>query len=110
MTNLKPCPFCGSKDLRAVKFTNNHASVVCDKCFTYGPESKNEAAAIKTWNRRRTMTNREWLNTLTDEELAKHIECIRRVDPSIQKCPYGKFCPECKTTWLKEEHKEENND
>ena len=58
------------------------------------------------------MTNREWLlnkiQNMSDEELAKIIRedkaCICSKEQR-EKC-YGKSCLECKTEWLKSEHKE----
>ena len=58
------------------------------------------------------MTNREWLlnkmQNMSDEEFAKIIRedkaCICSKEQR-EKC-YGKSCLECKTEWLKSEHKE----
>lgn len=67
---LKPCPFCGSADVRiatganlswvAVKYRGNIRVVCCAECGVNGgvfntlsiTEEKAEKAAIESWNRR----------------------------------------------------------
>ena len=49
-----------------------------------------------------TMTNREWLMSLSNEELAKYIDCPE--DSSWDECLC--CCDECKLQWLKAEYKE----
>ena len=61
MTELKPCPFCGSK-ARIRKFKNYTYAVVCSKCgakgTTVGLAKWNDSVfipqgkAIEAWNRR----------------------------------------------------------
>ena len=51
------------------------------------------------------MTNREWLNTLTDEEFEKYLSCISYCGL----CPSRVRCAERKINWLKAEHEEEIN-
>ena len=55
------------------------------------------------------MTNREWLNTLTDKELLEnvYIRCLAVIEG---KCPNGLTCKKCQLKWLAEEHKERDND
>ena len=56
------------------------------------------------------MTNREWLNSLTDEDFYN----VLRFDctyPSLYGCLFGRCdkdgdCKKCKLKWLKSEHKE----
>lgn len=50
------------------------------------------------------MTNRQWLNTLSDEELIKYINI------GCQECPVRKECYDCDYAtklWLQAEHKGE---
>lgn len=56
-----------------------------------------------------TMTNREWLKTLTDDELLNNIYicCIVMHDGG---CPEVLPCRECQREWLNAEHKEVEND
>lgn len=51
---LRPCPFCGSEDLRVLEITDDSFMVVCHNhgCFTTGPEGKTLDDAIEKWNRR----------------------------------------------------------
>jgi len=67
--NLKPCPFCNSKDLTCeryglpAKLFNSYKddnggnikggffySVGCPRCGAYGPTDKNKNKAIEKWN------------------------------------------------------------
>lgn len=70
MTDLKPCPFCGSKNVNAEVFKETEsydAFVECDECDARGPleirfwigvegtkEEREQAiaAAIEAWNKR----------------------------------------------------------
>lgn len=47
MTNLKPCPFCGSEDLQVRK-----SYVECLGCGTMGPDKSDDASACTLWNQR----------------------------------------------------------
>ena len=57
MAELKPCPFCGSKD---VFFTSYYDELYegkiyhirCNKCATLGPIEATEQQAIDAWNKR----------------------------------------------------------
>ena len=48
MAELKPCPFCGSTDIRySLKITGHfdvryHASMYCNKCHCYGARTLTE--------------------------------------------------------------------
>ena len=55
------------------------------------------------------MTNRQWLETLTDDELLNniYIYCVVMHDGG---CPKVLSCRECQREWLNAEHKEDNND
>ena len=52
---LKPCPFCGNKDVSVVNgdvyYGRRSAYVCCYKCGTRGPTGYNGDAVTK-WNRR----------------------------------------------------------
>ena len=58
---LKPCPFCGSKEVYTQTFTiggisNNWLwNVKCTEqgCFAEGPICNSEKEAISAWNRRK---------------------------------------------------------
>lgn len=57
------------------------------------------------------MTNKEWLlkemQNMSDEEFAKKISTIDVLcEEQKDKCTCGRICFECKTEWLKQEHKE----
>lgn len=65
------------------------------------------------------MTNREWLSTLTDEQIAElYLDivncdgCYYNEERDVFRCNYVKIfkCTECISNWLKSEHKENNNE
>jgi Lar family restriction alleviation protein len=47
---LKPCPFCGSKDVELFGFLNLY--VYCFSCKCEGPSNENKNKAIAKWNKR----------------------------------------------------------
>ena len=49
MSDLKPCPFCGSDNTRAYSSTGI-CWVECLSCDAVGPTAKTEAEAIDAWN------------------------------------------------------------
>ena len=49
------------------------------------------------------MTNREWLMSLSDEDLAEYLDCADYVE-WVDCLKYS--CRGCKLLWLKSEHKE----
>lgn len=51
------------------------------------------------------MTNREWLENLSDEQWAKVIPCFG-LDNPFANCPKNMDCIKCKIDWLNAEHKE----
>ena len=55
------------------------------------------------------MTNRQWLQNLTDEELLKYLN-IPCLEIRNSKCPEGLTCKNCQIKWLNDEHKEDDND
>ncbi|MEH4296552.1 Lar family restriction alleviation protein [Enterobacter ludwigii] len=53
MSELKPCPFCESKDNAVLSYCDQewfHA--YCYNCGANGPEEKTEAEAALAWSRR----------------------------------------------------------
>ena len=51
MTELKPCPFCGSKHI-CIKKTNVGTWLQCERCFVEINLYRTEEEAIDAWNRR----------------------------------------------------------
>jgi Lar family restriction alleviation protein len=52
---LKPCPFCGDKELQVHNFDTidgKRYEVWCWQCGARGTVTSSEEAAIKRWNRR----------------------------------------------------------
>ena len=52
MAELKPCPFCGGKDLQVVNVYGEDYYVDCQTCTTCGPSADTYEEAIEAWNRR----------------------------------------------------------
>lgn len=62
MTKLKPCPFCGNKDLRVFTiFADNGVivgkAIICEPvdtpCGAHGPIVNGKTLAVKLWNTRK---------------------------------------------------------
>lgn len=53
MTELKPCPFCGSKKVRVVT-SITAGYVLCDECDAEGPLARlaTGESPVDLWNRR----------------------------------------------------------
>lgn len=76
--DLRPCPFCGSRELRYMMLNVSKIKVMvglkCQKCLTCGPgecgkdREEAETKAAEAWNRRAEPENR----VLTLEELEAH--------------------------------------
>lgn len=55
--NLKPCPFCGSSDLKIENVLNQASdsddrAVFCQNCFARGPAVYYDGQAVLLWNMR----------------------------------------------------------
>ena len=55
--------------------------------------------------RRMKMTNREWLESLSDKEFA--VKFRGEICGMIDYCPHNVDCPVCMVQWLNAEHNEE---
>lgn len=67
MSEIKPCPFCGSTrvgvfnrleiepEMERVGLTKDNWNVLCDNCFAWGGTRRTAGEAIEAWNRRMTM-------------------------------------------------------
>ena len=83
MNELKPCPFCGGKNISAEYLGCGIWEFVCHKndCNTTGPRKRSRKAAIAAWNRRadhlpdatKMVSNADRIRSMSDEELAEYI-------------------------------------
>ena len=51
MDELKPCPFCGSRDVEVVH-PGRCWVILCNTCQAEGPTDLGESGAIEAWNTR----------------------------------------------------------
>ena len=58
-TKLKPCPFCGCKNIQFWETDNDthRFQIVCMQCFNGTDECISEEVAMEQWNRRTPMAN-----------------------------------------------------
>ena len=94
MDELKPCPFCGSKEVRADK-DGMWWTVGCTDCFAEGPSDLGESGAIAAWNERQP-------DTAATDLLAACKMLLSATDPDTEEQPYlyqrlyhGKGCRYC---------------
>ena len=62
VSDLLPCPFCGSSDVQLDEWSMCNDSVKCNNCWAWGPifkEFDGGAKAIKAWNTRYKPTKSE---------------------------------------------------
>lgn len=56
MPELKPCPFCGSDDIRIGKYGDSEFGydygVLCYSCQSHTRYTENKKEAVEAWNRR----------------------------------------------------------
>ena len=54
MDELKPCPFCGSKDsgILTTSYDGYWFAVFCENCMVQTRKCRQEKDAIEAWNRR----------------------------------------------------------
>lgn len=50
MDDLKPCPFCGSKDVVVVNGLGYFVGCISSSCWARGPEAKTLNKAVELWN------------------------------------------------------------
>lgn len=93
MSELKPCPFCGSKpvltqDATASRDGFDEYSVSCEnaECLvnacTWGFESGDKA--VEAWNTRAERT----CHVVIEDECPVCSECGEDINPSFAACPY----------------------
>ena len=52
MAELKPCPFCGSKNCLYIEREVEAWFIYCCNCHTSGPWTQDKQEAIEVWNKR----------------------------------------------------------
>ncbi len=62
-TELKPCPFCGSKDVIIKQDDSCGHTVICFKCNAKTDRCLSQKLAVEAWNRRIEMTDNNYNNT-----------------------------------------------
>lgn len=111
MMKPRPCNKCGRfpKYCGATEQTTNGDYVViylqCS-CGNATGSYRTVIEIIEAWNKEfgKPITNREWLESSSDEEFSKYIICRRGIDnPS---CRDYVDCRECIGEWLKSEHRD----
>ncbi len=80
MTDLLPCPFCGSSNLR-YEFCGSQGYIECNECGTQGPCDERAAdpicdldAACDAWNRRAALAQPEPQGPTDEEPTDQEIE------------------------------------
>ena len=89
MAELKPCPFCGSTDIRySLKITGRfdvryHASMYCNKCHCYGARTLTESVSHNDYKGRSSIERDETIRQ-------KAVEAWNRRTP--QKIEHNSLC------------------
>lgn len=110
---IKPCPFCGSKDLY-VRDNSGHY-VACKNCDAYGPYGKDDEEAIRLWNHAPRKEDAEMEKNCANcvhisEEVDGKVYCCEKIDID-RSCKYWEAlnpfgdsyhtCAECKHRYYK---------
>ncbi len=86
---LKPCPFCGSPDVRTVRALSPRGrSVYCGQCEAEGPHGRSDGKAVELWNAA--------LRAEVKAEVAKteRVECGHPVQYLCGQCG-ASICDDC---------------
>lgn len=101
---IKPCPFCGSKDLY-VRDNSGHY-VACKNCDAYGPYGKDDEEAIRLWNHAPRKEDAKMEKNCANcvhisEEVDGKVYCCEKIDID-HSCkywealnPFGNSCSTC---------------
>lgn len=104
MGQIKPCPFCGSKDLY-VRDNSGHY-VACKNCDAYGPYGKDDEEAIRLWNHAPRKEDAKMEKNCANcvhisEEVDGKVYCCEKIDID-HSCkywealnPFGNSCSTC---------------
>jgi Lar family restriction alleviation protein len=55
--DLKPCPFCGERDLIPTSNGFENFYIFCNQCGAEGPSGTTEKTAADVWNERKEKPN-----------------------------------------------------
>ena len=94
---LKPCPFCGNKNVRLrgdVTCGFETMNVFCDNCHATGPWCDSERGAIKCWNyREEPITLMSPITTVSEGEPQTYVPL--RTCENVSEVAYGFKCSIC---------------
>lgn len=114
MSEIKPCPFCGSED---VKYNSLAGCVICKACHSYGPNAAKEENAVKKWNaapRKKDMKMEKCCKNCVhiSKEVDGKVYCVEEVDADYS-CKYWeqvnpfesnpRLCWSCKYSYVNDE-------
>lgn len=104
MTDLKPCPFCGSNEIMDMRYSGD-ARVQCSGCNASTDTYGDHAESHKAWNRRAdhsarslNMVEHESEISARDQRISEGAEILRFLIMNIES--HGNYSPESTVCFL----------
>lgn len=87
-TELKPCPFCGSGNIR---YREAEHAVICARCKARGSIAPYEEMAIDMWNARAVEPKPDSWEKLEEDVMKNSCTYFGQLEKDCSECQYGQW-------------------